>query len=142
MPKNIPFSPIIEESCFLILCLHNITDFNSHAIVFERVLPRYSLAQLRTLFSPRNAEFQIPDSVHYFALLAGRSAPVVRQVTANVGYSDGRKTITFQCSDHRVLIYMYNRFITLFAKDSVTGYACSPNQGLRSRAITILLPPS
>jgi len=33
---------------------------------------------------------------------------------------DGRKTITFQqCSDHRVLIYIYNRLITLFTKGSV-----------------------
>jgi len=34
--------------------------------------------------------------------------------------SDGRETITFQQrSDHRVLMYMYNRLITLFTKDSV-----------------------
>jgi len=55
------------------------------------------------------------------ALFAGGSAPVgVRQLTANVGYSDGPKTITFQqCSDHRVLIYIYNRLITLLTKASV-----------------------
>jgi len=59
----------------------------------------------------------------FIALLTGRSAPVgVRQLTnsANVGYSDGRKTITFQQrSDGRVLIYICNRLITLFTKDSV-----------------------
>jgi len=39
--------------------------------------------------------------------ISGVLAP--QGVTANIGYSDG-KTITFQqCSDRRVLTYVYNR---------------------------------
>jgi len=42
--------------------------------------------------------FQMKTSILFVALLTGRDQrPVgVCQLTANVGYSDGRKTITFQ----------------------------------------------